>query len=80
MDLAAWGLLVTLDEEAEENAERRAKGLPPLPRLKGPRKAPADTVTINVGGQKRQMPTPPPGAFYDGQGNLIRPQGATRRL
>lgn len=80
IDIAAWGVLVKLDEEAEENAERKAKGLPPLPNRRQLKKTPSDTIEIKVNGEKRRVPVPPPGCFYGPDGQLIKPQGAVQRF
>jgi hypothetical protein len=79
-DLAAWGLLEQVDAERAENEARALKGLPPLPKLCGPKKPASDTVQITVAGQKRTVPTPPANCFYDREGRLVRPDSGVRRF
>lgn len=104
IDLAAWAVLQSHENEANEraaeNAERVAKGLDPLPppsygtqghdmaeEFFGPavpksRREPQGVpklVEIVVGGQRKRVPAPPPGAFYDKDGNLILPLGKGHR-
>jgi hypothetical protein len=78
--LEAWNVCLKADAEAAENEARAIKGLPPLSKLRGPRRPPADTIQIAVAGQKRTVALPPPGAFYDAQGNLVKPDNGVRRF
>jgi len=79
-DLAAWAVLETLDAEKAENEARAMKDLPPLPSQFSRNRAPkSSTVTVKVGGVKREMPLPPPGCFYGPDGQLVVPE-QTRRM
>lgn len=82
VDLAAWGILETLDAERAENEARAMKDLPPLPSKFGRKGKPtSDTVQIKVGSERRTVPLPPPGCFYDSSGKLVTPErDAMRRF
>lgn len=81
LDVAAFGVCEHLDAERAENEARAMKNLPPLPSRFGRKHKPqSTTVTINVGGEKREVPLPPPMAFYDREGRLVMPDKGVRRF